>query len=549
MESAVRILEVTLNSSTVAIGDSLEAACYLEKLKSMGVPSASGKKGLDTFFEFQVSKVIDNMKKTREYAKSLDQSQKKERIEGQSQLSTYQLNHSPRESPKSHDRLCIQTLTTDFYEWCYELWDLLKTSGSSHGSIIKFEEDSEAAKKRVIARAFSAYSGLIESCIAGICSSPSGMKEYEEIIQFLIETCLELDDDMLDFMIPLCKDLVVHSCQQMIQGLESYVGLNAQNILVVEGNCLNGFLPRDNTMSLHQAIEESLFCISKISKHASRIKVRVPVASYPVNTILKLASEMSSSSISKLASRNPVLSIEGEELDEHVLLLAWNTLERMKTSVLPQVATKWSFLLNSGGTTPKDNAQAFKWCCHQIEESQEYLIRSWVEIKLEKLEPVMETLLTLEEAERTQHHKQTLMELCMAKPCIWEILTSLQSCDANIQQEIPILREEVTGEMYLAVVEGMQNLVLSDHFNKSDLQSKAQLWLDVSLFHSWLLNLERNEKRSDMESRELAQTILSRLEENVRSHIQKVPGNPSLAEVKTWIATICSQHFSNPVDI
>lgn len=540
MESAVKILEATLHSSKVTMGESLEAACYLEKLKVLDVPAAADKKSLEAFFEFQVSRIIESMKKIREYTKSLDQVQNRSSSEIQFRHFKMDQPYGSMHVGNSHERYCVQTLTADFFEWCYEIWDLLKSSSSSNAPTLDFC-DKTGAKKTAIERGFSAYSALIESCISSICSSHSDIKDSEEIIQFLIDTYLELEDDMSTVLLPLCKDLVIHSCQQIILALESHLKINAQNVLLVNGNCMNGFIPRSNAINIHQHIEESLNCVSKISKHAARIKVKVPVSSYPMNSILKLASEVCSSSILKLASRKPVLSMDGEEVDEYILLFAWNTLEEIKTRVLPQVVTKWSFLLNSGGTTPKENAQAFTWCCHQIEESQEYLIRSWVEIKLEKLEPAMETLLTMDETGRGQEHEQTLVELCMAKPCLWELLIGLKCFDAEIQLTIPILREEVIGEMYLAIIEGIQNLVLSDHYSKSDLQSKAQLWLDLAFFQSWLINIEKNENLTDMESITLAQTVLSQIEENVRSQIQNLKGSPSLGVVKQWITSICDR--------
>jgi hypothetical protein len=543
MESAVTILEATLHNSKVTMGESLEAACYLEKLKILGVPAAADKKSVDAFFEFQVSSVIVSMKKMREYSKSLDRVQNRSCSESQSRNPRVDQSFGSTKLAKSHEKFCVQTLTADFYEWCYEIWGLFKSPNSSNASILN-SYDKNVAKNTVIERAFSAYSDLIESCISSICLSHSDIKESEEIIEFLIDTQLEQEEDMSTVLLPLCKDLVIHSCQQIILGFESHLRMHAQSVLLVNGNCMSGFIPQKNAIHLHESIDEYLSCISKISKHAARIKVKVPVASYPVNSLLKLVSEVCSASILKLASRKPVLSMDGEEVDEYILFIAWNTLEEIKTCVLPQLVTKWSFLLNSGGTTPKENAQAFKWCCRQIEESQEYLIRSWVEIKLEKLEPAMETLLTMEEAERGHEHEEALVELCMAKPCLWELLTALKCYDADLQLSIPVLREEVTGELYLAIVEGIQNLFLSDHYRNSDLQSKAQLWLDLSVFQSWLNNIEKSENRTDMESRTLAQTVLSQIEENVRSQIQKVPGSPSVGVVKKWIARICDRDLS-----
>lgn len=532
-----------MRSSTVSMVESYEAACYLEKLQSMGVPAASGKSSLNDFFECQVTKIIGNMEKTREYTKSLDQGQIKEKKESQYQYLA-QPSSRMKGSFSSHDQLCIQTLTADYYEWCYELWSLYNSSSNRDQSIHILREKGKDAETKVIERAFSAYSGIVESCIAGICSSFDDTKESHAVVKFLIESCLEVDDTMLDLLLPLCKDMVIHICQQILLGLESHLRLIAQDIFLVKGRCLDGFLPREHIALLHQSIDESMLCISKLSKHASRIKLRVPLASRPVNNILKLASEVCSEAISKLASRRPVLTVEGEEINEYVLLIAWNTLEKIKTAVLPQVATKWSFLLNSGGATPKDNAEAFKWCCSQIEDSQEYLIRSWVEIKLEKLEPVMETLLTLEESENMKDCEQPLIKLFMSNPCVWDLLTALNSYDADIQNMIPILREEVTGEMHLAVLEGMQNLVQSEQFKKANLQSKAQLWLDLTTFHSWLIRSEIKENRIDNESTLLAQTIISRLEENIRSHMQKIPGNhQQITEVKQCIASICSRDF------
>jgi hypothetical protein len=530
MQSAVKVLQGLVHNSHT-MDESFEAACYLEKLKRLNVPAASQVNSLQDFTECQVNRVIKEMKETKRNSYSSTN----EQLHGERHASSKQLelgHGRMSQASVSQERHCIQNLTLQFYEWSYEFWDLFKPGRHVQEPFVLLLDKGQQERNKVIQRVFSAYSDMIENCLIGICSSDQTIVESEEIVSFFTETCLELDEAMGSVIVPLYKDLVEHMCQQVILALESHLQSQAPNVFLVKNPCLNGFVPYQNISSLHCSIDRSLLCVSMLARHASRIKVQMPLALHPANNLLKVASKVCGESIIKIAARKPVLSVEGDEVDEFVLLVAWNTLEGIKTNVLPQVVTRWSAVLNSGGVTAKDNSQAFKWCCTQLEDAQEYVIKSWVEIKLEKLEPVMDSLLNMENAS-----DQSKISLTMAKPCIWELCTSLKAYDADIQHMILVLREEVMGEMYLAVVEGIQNLCMSDTFKNACLQAKCQLWLDVCTFHSWLINEVPEEGQADVESISLLNTIATRIEEHVRSI------SDSAKEMKDEIKRIVAAHI------
>ena len=511
MQSAVKVLQGLIHNSP-SMDESFEAACYLEKLRRLNVPAASQVNSLRDFTECQVNRVIKEMKETKRNSySSINEQLHGERHAPSSK--TLELSHNRvSQASVSQERHCIQNLTLQFYEWSYEFWDLFKPGRNTQEPFVLLLDKGQEERNKVTQRVFSAYSEMIENCLIGICSSDQTIIESEEIVSFFTETCLELDEAMGSVIVPLYKDLVEHTCQQVILALESHLQSQAPNVFRVKNPCLHGFMPYQSISRLHCSIDRSMLCVSKLAKHASRIKVQMPLAAHPANNLLMVASKVCAESIIKIAARKPVLSAEGDEVDEFVLLVAWNVLEGIKTNVLPQVVTRWSAVLNSGGVTAKDNSQAFKWCCMQLEDAQEYVIKSWVEIKLEKLEPVMDSLLNMEHAT-----EQSNITLIMAKPCIWELCTSLKAYDADMQHMILVLREEVMGEMYLAVVEGMQNLCMSDTFKNACLQAKCQLWLDVCAFHSWLINQVPEDAHTDVECVTLANTIATRIEEHVRS--------------------------------
>ncbi|KAI8100821.1 hypothetical protein M9434_005206 [Picochlorum sp. BPE23] len=530
MEAAVRTLHMIMHNPKLLLEESFEAACYLEKLKKLGVPAAADMDTMQEFTDFQVNEIISEMRTIHKEAQSLDMKR---------DSSTGERKHSHTwTAEKTHistSRLCIQNLTVEFYEWCHEFWDLFKPSRNIEPFNCLWSLGQEH-RGTALERVFSAYSELVESCMVEICETNDIVHESNAVIEFLTDCCFELDEDIGRIINPYYRDLVEHICQQVILALVAHLKTHAQKVFVIEDSCMDGFLPHQNIAWLHMVINEAMECVSRLSKRAMAIKVKVPPDSYPLHTLLKSCAETCADSVTRLAARKPVLSISGKEVDEFVLLVAWNTLEAVKISVLPRIVQTWSSLLNSAAT-PKENSQAFSWCCSKLEEAQEFVMKSWVEIKLEKLEPIMVDVLDVE-----SRNVANTVDISTPKPCIRELCSILEAYDADIQIMVPVLQEEVMGEIHLAVIEGILNLMASDIFKTAAMQGVCQLWLDLSALHDWLIQHENEDDRMDRKgSVTLAESLLAEIEEHVRKQL-KDEKILTVIKVKERIRSILDPH-------
>eukprot|EP00889_Picochlorum_renovo_P003551 jgi/Picre1/30581/NNA_005943.t1 len=113
------------------------------------------------------------------------------------------------------------------------------------------------------------------------------------------------------------------------------------------------------------------------------------------------------------------------------------------------------------------------------------------------------------------------VDISTPKPCIRELCSILEAYDADIQIMVPVLQEEVMGEIHLAVIEGILNLMASDIFKTAAMQGVCQLWLDLSALHDWLIQHENEDDRMDRKgSVTLAESLLAEIEEHVRKQLK-----------------------------
>ena len=332
---------------------------------------------------------------------------------------------------------------------------------------------------------------------------------------------------------PQIRDLFSHVIEHMLYVMEEYLRVRiAPNVFLlrssiagdnrsiprnqVQSTHINpGFIPRSNMALLRTSIDEVMRSMSRLVKHARLI--HAPVG-FKANAFLKTVSAACSASIVQYVLSLPLASTTEDRedvnhVDEFVLLAACKTLEEIKTSVLPEIITTHSSVLHLGNATATENSNAFKWCCTQFEDSQELLMKRWVEIKLQKLEPVMSTILDVPSVvpaaegmpgdtagdNRDEHQPQT---------AVLELMTTLKAYDADIIAMTPLLRDEVVGEMYLAVVEGLRDLVTSDVFAGAGTEARLQTWADAKAMETWLVaELGRDEADAVLMCREVLATF------------------------------------------
>ena len=114
-----------------------------------------------------------------------------------------------------------------------------------------------------------------------------------------------------------------------------------------------------------------------------------------------------------------------------------------------------------------------------------------------------------------------LSEHC--RPVIWELISAMMDYDADMFSLVEVLRDEVMGEIYLAVLEGVQNLTADASFEEASLESKCQLLLDFAVLTSWLEERTgKNDLPTDGGSLPLTKKLLSFLENHVREKINSM---------------------------
>ena len=256
-----------------------------------------------------------------------------------------------------------------------------------------------------------------------------------------------------------------------------------------------GFLPRSNVVLLRTAIDEVMRCAASLGKHACLLHVPVE---FKANAYLKAVSEACASSIVRYVysvleagggkSGGPGDHDGDHELrereradacvDEFILLMACQMLESMKTTLLPGIITAHSSVLQLGDATASENSDAFKSCCAHLEDGQEALLKRWVEIKLQKLEPTMDVLL---------NHGLGSSSLSSGtegkpSPAVRELMIILNAYDADISLTMPSLRDEVMGDIFLAVVDGWGNLVASEGASAT-----RQARVDAESLKAWMV--------------------------------------------------------------
>jgi hypothetical protein len=141
----------------------------------------------------------------------------------------------------------------------------------------------------------------------------------------------------------------------------------------------------------------------------------------------------------------------------------------------------------------------------------------------------------------SRHGANTIVDLSIPKACILELCSIVDAYDADIQIMVPVLQEEVMGEIHLAVVEGILNLMASDIFKTASMQGVCQLWLDLSALHDWLLQHENEDDHMDRKgSVTLAESLLAEIEEHVRKHLKDE--SLTVIKVKERIRNILDSH-------
>jgi hypothetical protein len=252
--------------------------------------------------------------------------------------------------------------------------------------------------------------------------------------------------------------------------------------------------------------------MSRLVKHARLI--HAPIG-FKANAFLKAASAACSAFIVQYVVNLPLASTTGDReganhVDEFILLAACKTLETIKTSLLPEIVTAHSSVLHLANATATENSDAFKWCCTQLEDGQESLMKRWVEIKLQKLEPVMNTILDVsiispevedlpaageggDEVHRgsAAPGDDTVLDRRdghQPQAAVLELIAILEAYDADMIAMTPLLRDEVIGEMYLAVVEGLRDMVTSDGFAAAGTKkARRQTLADAKAIETWLV--------------------------------------------------------------
>ena len=328
---------------------------------------------------------------------------------------------------------------------------------------------------------------------------------------------------------PQIRDLFSHVIEHMLHVMEEYLRARiAPNVFLLRSSITGdqrsiarnqmrsihinpGFIPRSNMALLRTSIDEVMRSMSRLVKHARLI--HAPIG-FKANAFLKAASSACSASIVQYVVKLPLVSTTGDReganhVDEFILLAACKTLETVKISVLPEIVTTHSSVLHLGNATATENSDAFKWCCTQLEDGRELLMKRWVEIKLQKLEPVMNTILGVSsvspaakdtsaagEAGSKVHLGSTRpgedaasdhRERHQPQAAVVELMTTLKAYDADMIAMAPLLRDEVIGEMYLAVVEGLRDLVTSEVFAAAGPKARLQTWADARAIKTWLI--------------------------------------------------------------
>lgn len=392
MSSAVNVLQAILNSSVTPMGSAFEAAGYLEQLKKLNVPAAANVKSFEDFINVQIKTIIDKLeglqkKCSKERASIVQEAKGMYKITGPGD-GHKRMIEDLQEEPEI---ICIHKLVSEFFEWINSFWELVRFHNQS-----ALFTDSEGVMGDSVDRVFQHFSDLVASKILDVCS----IVPYNEfldiyiVIQLLVDCCKDMDETLSTVMMPLLKRMISSICEQLIEASEKHLERMIKENLILHGKHPETFNPIHGVARFHQLGNSAMHFIRNLSIEAAMLGIRIPSGSRPSFNILKVMSSGSSQALIKLASRKPVLSADGDEVDEIILLHAWKVLENIKTSTLPLLVTTWDSLLQISSTSD-ENTEAFKWCCANIEDSQEHLVKSWVEIKLEKLEPKMASLLNV----------------------------------------------------------------------------------------------------------------------------------------------------------
>jgi len=529
MSSAVHILQTIMNSSATPMMEAFQAAHYLDRLNALEVPATENIKSFDEFVNFQVESTIEALNQTRRqlsHSNMLHGATNNRATQSTEIFDLFPIDDE--ESCREGNRpeiICIESLSSDFFDWTSAFWEL------PWSNIENRQSHFQIAMKEGIMRVFSTFSALIEAIINNFCLSAETktLMKSIEALEILINCCLDMEEQLSNFLIEPFRDLLFQISKSLIVALERSIKIDVKTLFQLKGSVAENLEPAQGTSQFLFLINKAYEYLWKLSGLASRAGIRDLSTFYPPSNLLRAVSEASADAVEKVASRKPPLSVDGYEVDEAILLLSWSAMEKIKTQALPKLVKGWHILLCSGISAEK-NADTFKWCCKRIEASQEFLIKTWVETKLEKLDSIMTTFLDLGSiitsnsvniSASMKWSNPMLSEHC--RPVIWELISAMMDYDADMFSLVEVLRDEVMGEIYLAVLEGVQNLTADASFEEASLESKCQLLLDFAVLTSWLEERTgKNDLPTDGGSLPLTKKLLSFLENHVREKINSM---------------------------
>lgn len=525
MSSAVHVLQTIMDSSATPMAEAFQAAHFLDRLNVLKVPSTENIQSFDEFTNFQVESMIESLNQTRRqlsHSNILHGATDNKSIRSTQTFYSFPIEDESCREGNTPEIACIATLSSDFFDWTSAFWELPWSNIENRQSYF------QATMKEGIMRVFSTLSALVEAIIDIFCSSAETktLLKSIEALEILINCCLDMEEQLSVFLIEPFRDLVFHLSKKLVMTLEKSIKNDVKTLFQLKGSIPENLEPAQGNSQFLFLINKAYEYLWKLSGHASHAGIRDLSTFYPPSNLLRAVSEASADTVEKIASRKPPLSADGYEVDEVILLLSWNAMEKIKTQALPKLVKGWHILLCSGMSAEK-NADTFKWCCSRIESSQEFLIKTWVETKLEKLDPIMTTFLDLgsiiaptsvnSSASMKWNHPM-LSENC--RPVIWELISAMMEFDADMFSLVEVLRDEVMGEIYLAVLEGVQNLTADATFEEASLESKCQLLLDFAVLTSWLdEKTGKNDLAADSGSLPLAKKLLNFLENHIREKI------------------------------
>ena len=285
----MNVLHTILLSSASSMAGSFEAACYLERMKLIGVPSATKVHSLNDFIDSQKKTIVDEfrqLRKTCVHEKSAPNKTNpclSQELPRHRQVLGTMMNDGDNCTNilgNMAEMICIENMTLLLFEWVNEFWEL---RGSSSGKDVDIWHGQDDVMKQTIYSIFSEYSNLIGECVvdlssSGICRDLSGSSI---IIQTLCGCCLEMEDRLATIMLPLFRALVLHTSGQLILAGETLLKENVKQCFQFSGSCPENFGLVHGVSEVSLLLHSSLQLIKAYSTEAAKIGVKIPSDANP----------------------------------------------------------------------------------------------------------------------------------------------------------------------------------------------------------------------------------------------------------------------------